>query len=107
MDYENFDNDNDDSDENYFAFVRWLEDLTAIDLRQAKGDIEAQKKACCRYYKRGYKANLTTAELIDFLGVSHDSILDKAGYSDEESTALFVISDALTEQDIANADLDS
>lgn len=82
MDYSTFDNHTDPSDDNYFAFVRWLSELTASELRVAKGDPEQQKQALCRYYRRGDKANLTPSELIDFPGVSYPSILDMASYSD-------------------------
>jgi hypothetical protein len=105
MDYENYDSDKDDPDEDHFQFVEWLENLTSIELRQAKGNREEQKRACCRYFKRGYKANLTTGALIDYLGVSYPAILDKAGYSDQESTELFQISDALTDEEISGANL--
>jgi hypothetical protein len=46
---------------------------------------------------------LTAGELIDFLGVSSPSVLDMAGYSKEEGDALFVISDALTDEEISQA----
>ena len=100
MDFTKFDNDADESDENYFAYVAWLSKLTAADLRSVKGDAQQQKLALCRYYKRGERANLTAGELIDFLGVSSPSILDMAEYTDDEGDALFVISDNLTEDDI-------
>ncbi len=103
MDFDKFDNDADESDENYSAYVDWLSELTGEDLRRAKGHSEQQKQALCRYYKRGEAANLTAGELIDFLGVSSPSILDMAGYSEEEGDALFVISDALTDQEISQA----
>jgi hypothetical protein len=62
MDFDKFDSDTDASDENYLAFVDWLSELTANELRQAKGSPEQQKLALCRYYKRGERANLTTDE---------------------------------------------
>jgi hypothetical protein len=104
MDYANFDRVADQSDEDYSAFVKWLSNLTAVDLRAAKGDPEQQKRALCRYYKRGERANLTAGELIDFLGVSTPSILDQAGYDDEESEALMSISDSLTDGEIKDSD---
>ncbi|BDI30966.1 hypothetical protein CCAX7_30170 [Capsulimonas corticalis] len=101
VDYENFDNDSGSSDEEYSAFVEWLSELTAMDLREAKGDPEKQKQALCRYYKRGERANLTIGELIDFLGVSSPSIIDMADYTEEEGDDLMQISDALTQDEIA------
>lgn len=100
MDFNKFDNDAEESDDNYFAYVVWLSELTAEDLRGVKGSPERQKDALCRYYKRGEQANLTAGELIDFLGVSSPSILDMAGYTRIESDALFAISDKLTDDEI-------
>jgi|SRR5579871_2473219 len=95
-----FDNDTNPSDADYFAFVEWLSNLTASELRESKGDPERQKQALCRYYKRGERANLTAGELIDFLGVSTPSILDMAGYTEEEGDAVMEISDTITEDDL-------
>ncbi len=105
MNYETYDTDKDDSDENYFRFVEWLENVTVSELSQAKGNTKEEKKACLRYFKRGYQANLTGGELIDFLGVSYPSILDRAGYSDEESSIFFEMSDALTQEEIENFEM--
>jgi hypothetical protein len=105
MDFNKFDNDTDESDDNYFAYVAWLSDLTAEDLRRVKGSPEQQKEALCRYYKRGEQANLAAGELIDFLGVSSPSICDMAGYTEEEGDALFVISDKLTDDEISRVPL--
>lgn len=105
MDYEKYDKDENESEEDYFRFVEWLENVTSAELRQAKGSIKEQEKACCRYFKRGYKANLTSGELFDFLGATSPSIVDKAGYSEEEGDALLQISDALTDEQIAATEL--
>ena len=105
MDYEKYDKFENEAEDDYSTFVDWLENLTVEELRQAKGDVHEQKVACCRYFKRGYRANLSTGELIDFLGVSSPSILDKAGYSDEECQAFFQISDALTDEEISLTEL--
>ena len=100
MDYENYDDDTNESDDDYFDFVHWLSDLTASELRQAKGIPEQQKQAICRYWKRGYKANLVPGALIDYLGVSSPSIFDMAGYTEEEGDDAMQISDSLTDDDL-------
>ena len=107
MDYEAFDNDNEvTTDEQYFAFVAWLSSWTANDFRTAKGNPEREKEALCRYYKRGLIANLTMSELIDFLAVNAESILEVAGYTGDESlTLIYEISDTLTEAEIMAATL--
>jgi hypothetical protein len=48
MDFNTFDNDADESDENYFAYIDWLSELTANDLRHVKDNPEQQKQALCR-----------------------------------------------------------
>ena len=100
MHFDKFDKDADASGDNYFAYVAWLSELTAEDLRRVKDSPEQQKQALCRYYKRGDQAKLTPSELIDFLGVSTPSIIDMAGYTDEEGDALFVIFDNTTRDEI-------
>jgi hypothetical protein len=106
MDYDTFDNDADGvTEEQYFEYVDWLSAQTAEALRAAKGDSAAQKLALCRYYKRGDRANLTPGELIDFLGVSTPSILDDAGYNEEEGDALMQLSDNLTYEEINGVSL--
>lgn len=105
MDFNKFDNDAEESDDNYFAYVAWLSELTAEDLRRVKGSPEQQKQALCRYYKRGGMARLTTGALIDYLGVSSPSISEMASYTEEEGFALFVIPDKLTDDEISRTPL--
>jgi hypothetical protein len=56
----------------------------AAELRSCLGDPLAQIAACCRYFEKGEREGISHEELIDFLGISTPSVLDKAGYSDEE-----------------------
>jgi hypothetical protein len=69
-------------------YKRLVDDFTreaADDFRRAGPSIEEQRRACVRYFRRGHSVGLSHPELIDFLGVSTPSVLDKAGYSDEDS----------------------
>ena len=100
-----FNDEEDISNEEYHALVAGLSEQAAEELRQAKHSLEAQKSALCRYYKRGERVNLSTGELIDFLGVSTPSIIDKAGYNEEEGDALMQISDALRDEEVSSVDL--
>jgi hypothetical protein len=96
LDYETFDNEDvNASDDDYAAFVGWLSQLAAAELREARGEPDRQKQALCRYYIRGERGNLTPAELLDFLCANTPSILDRAGYTEEEGDALMEISDSL------------
>ena len=71
--------------EDYNRLVDAFTKQAAIDFRQAGRSIEQQRLACCRYFKRGKMANLSTGELVDFLSISSPSVLDMAGYSDEDA----------------------
>jgi len=106
MDHETFNNDADVSEADYRAFVQRLSERTAAELRHARGWPDDQRQALCRYYRRGLRANLSTGELVDFLGVSALSILDKAGCDDEEADALMALSADLTDEEIERAALD-
>jgi hypothetical protein len=69
-------------------YKRLVDDFTreaADDFRRAGQDFVEQHRACVRYFRRGHSVGLSHPELIDFLGVSTPSVLDKAGYSDEDS----------------------
>lgn len=96
-------NDEEQADEDYFAFVEWLELITADELKAVKGNAVDLRQALCRYYHRGYRANLTPDELIDFLGVSNPAILDMAGYNEEEVESTMEISDSITDEEILSA----
>lgn len=106
MNYETYNNDSDPEPtrEEYRDFVGWLSEIAASDLRLAKGNPELQKQAICRYYKRGEKANLSSGELIDFLGVSTPSIFDMADYSDEEGDDAMEIASLVTDEDLERVD---
>ena len=106
MEYVKFDNDDlHTRDEDYSAFVQWLSERTSVEVRQAKGSLEAQRVVLCRYYKLGYRVQLTSGELIDFLAVSDSSILDEADYNEEEADRLMAISDSLTDAEIEQTSL--
>lgn len=97
---EEFDNDTSDSDDEYFAFVGWISERAASNFREANGDLDKQKIALCQYLQVGLRANLTMSELIDFLAVDSQSILDEAGYTEKEGDDLMHIFDHLTEEDV-------
>jgi hypothetical protein len=82
-----------ESEEDYSAFVEWLENETASRLRQAKGDAVAISAAITTYLETGYKAMLSSGELVDFFCVS--DVLDQAGYSEEEAEATIALFDEI------------
>ena len=87
----------------YAGRIERISDIAASDFRRAIGDSAAQREACCRYFKTGYQANLSAAELLDFLAVSSPSILDLAGYSEDQVQSIMDVVARLTEDEIASA----
>jgi len=51
------------------AFIRWLEDITVAELREAGSDVEKQKQAFVRYFLRGDGGQLHWGELWDYLSI--------------------------------------
>jgi len=94
------DSTGDYTEEDYKRVVSELSAITADELRAARGNPDAQRAALARYYKRGTRADLSSGELVDFLAISTPSILEKAGYSDDEADALLELSETLTEDEL-------
>src|SRR5881394_4093245 len=57
----------------------------ATQLRSCRDDLLAQVRVCCHYFESGEREGISHGELIDFLGISSPSVLDRAGYSDSEA----------------------
>jgi len=76
----------------------------AADFRAVAGDAEGERRACCRYFNRGYEADIfSTGELVDFLGASTPSVLDMAGYSDEDAQRVMEVVGDLSGDEIRAA----
>jgi hypothetical protein len=75
------------SDEEYGAFVTWLTNETAAELRSAHGHPEQIRSAIVTYLQRGYRAGLYPAEIVDFFCVSADNPIELAGYMEPDTTA--------------------
>ena len=95
--------DEDLSPEAYSALVEHISNRAAADFSQSKSRKE-KRRACCRYFKRGAIVGLSHAELIDFLGVSSPSILELAGYSDNEAQEVMDMLAGISSDEIDNAD---
>jgi hypothetical protein len=94
--------DDDLSPEAYSALVNKVSKEAADDFRRAKNQKE-RKLACCRYFKKGALAGLPHPELIDFLGVSSPSILELAGYPDDEAQDVMDALATISDEEIENA----
>ncbi len=98
VDFDLFDNDDPETtDGQYSVYVEMLSDIYSTRFRDCAGDPSGQEEVLRDYIRRGEKANLTLPELIDFLGVSSNNVLERAGYSETEGDAVFAILATLSE----------
>ena len=73
---------------------------TAAEFRACAEDISAQRKACCRYFRRGAIVGLSQSELIDSLGLSMPSVLDIAGYPPEDAERIMGLIGEISDEEI-------
>src|SRR5262249_48306551 len=73
---------------------------SAEDFRACAENPEAQRQACCRYFRRGPLAGLSQSDLIDFLGLSSPSVLDSAGYSPEAAQQVLDMVGGISDEEI-------
>jgi hypothetical protein len=57
----------------------------AAEFHSCRDNLLAQVRACCHFFESGEREGISHGELIDFLGISSPSVLDRAGYSEEEA----------------------
>jgi hypothetical protein len=88
------------SPEDYERLVDAFTKQAAADFRQASLSTQEQRQACCRYFKRGEIADLSRPELVDFLGVATPSVLEMAGYSDEDAQRVMEMVADISEDEI-------
>jgi len=67
---------------------------------------EERRAALCRYLRRGALAGLTTGALVDHLGVSARSVLERAGYSDDLAQLTMEQLGTISDEEILQADCD-
>jgi hypothetical protein len=88
----------DSSPEEYKRAIEVLVGHTAEEFRLCAAT--DQRKTACRYFHRGALAGFSTGELIDFLGVSASSVLDRAGYSDEAAQRVMDMVGTISDEEV-------
>ena len=78
-------------------------DETAGDFRSCTESFEEQRRACCRYFKRGTLIGLSQQELIDSLALSVPSVLESAGYSADAAERVMDMIGGISDEEIRNA----
>jgi len=85
------------------AIINNFKDQTAAEFRTCAEDFDAQRKACCRYFRRGTAIGLSQSELIDTLGLLTPSVLDSAGYPPEEVERIMDLIGDISDEEIQNS----
>ncbi len=88
------------ADEREDSRLMELIDQAAADLRNAKSP-QHLRAALCRYLRQGAALRRSTGELVDYLGVSTPSIVDRAGYSDQQAEEVVRVLGTLTDEEIS------
>lgn len=89
-----YEDDEELAESDYCEFVEWLIDKSGREVHAARGSSEEIRKALASFYRVGYKANLSPAELIDHLCVSSDCVLERAQLNKAEWDAILAINDS-------------
>jgi hypothetical protein len=79
---------NDDFPPDYAERIKRVCSEAATQLRSCRDDLLAQVRVCCHYFESGEREGISHGALIDFLGISSPSVLERAGYSDSEAQRL-------------------
>jgi hypothetical protein len=75
----------------------------AGDFRTSVESLEEQRRACCRYFRRGTMVGLSQSELIDSLALSAPSILESAGYPPEAAERVMEMIGGISDEEIHNS----
>ena len=92
------------SEQEYERAVRHLVLPAAEDFRRSVSPQEL-RAALCRYLRRGASVGFSTGELVDFLGVSSPSVLDRAGYSAQQTEEAMRVLATISDEEIRSAAL--
>jgi hypothetical protein len=90
-----------DSADDYAGVVERICSEAAGEFRRCIADPSEQRSVACRYLRNGSKADISHSELIDFLAVSTPSVLDRAGYSDEQAQSIMDMLATITDEEFA------
>jgi hypothetical protein len=89
----------------YGAKLKRLIAVTVPDLQAARSTSLKLRVVLGRFFKNGAAAHFSTGELVDFLGVSSPSILERARFSDDEAEHAMKLAGGLGDQEIEAAEM--
>ena len=75
----------------------------AGDFRSCVESFEEQRRACCRYFRRGTLVGLSQQELIDSLALAVPSVLETAGYPPDVAERVMDMIGGISDEEIQNS----
>ena len=76
---------------------------SAGDFRTCVESLEEQRRACCRYFRRGILVGLSQQALIDSLALVSPSVLDAAGYPADAAERVMDMIGGISDEEIHNS----
>lgn len=76
---------------------------SAGEFRACAESSEEQRRACCRYFRRGALVGLTQSELIDSLALCAPSVLETAGYPPETAERIMEMIGGISDEEIQHS----
>lgn len=76
---------------------------SATDFQSCVESFDQQRRACCRYFKRGGLIGLSQQELIDSLALSAPSVLETAGYPPDAAERVMDMIGGISDEEIQNS----
>ena len=89
--------------EDQVEIVKNFKEQTAEEFKTCVEDWEAQRRMCCRYFRRGAAIGLSQTELIDALGLDMPSVLDEAGYPPELAERIMDLIGEISDDEIQSS----
>lgn len=75
----------------------------AGEFRNCAESFDDQRKACCRYFRRGTLVGLSQSELIDSLALCAPSVLETAGYPPEAAERVMEMIGGISDEEIQSS----
>jgi hypothetical protein len=76
---------------------------SAGEFRTCVETFEEQRRACCRYFRRGAMVGLSQSELIDSLALASPSVLENASYPPEAAERVMELIGGISDEEIQNS----
>jgi hypothetical protein len=76
---------------------------SASDFRTCSESLDDQRRACCRYFRRGSLIGLSQMDLIDSLVLSTPSVLETAGYQPDAAERVMEMIGGISDEEIASS----